>query len=496
MTATPGSNGQAARIRQGLNHPIVDSDGHILEFMPVVLDYVKEIGGPTMMSRFEAVPQIDPLRRQSIAGIPIDHRRDEWIEKAHYWIYPSRNTLDRATAHLPALLSERLEAIGLDHLILYPTDGLLILTIEDDELRQVAVRAFNTYFSELLAAHRHQMTPVALIPMQTPEEALDELDYAIDRLGFKAAVFQQMASRTIPKAARENLTGPLTQRIDYFGIDSEYDYDVVWEACIRRGIAVTFHGVGTGFAPWRGGSVSNHVINRLGGAGYKTPCAAMILGGVTKRFPNLPFAFLEAGMSWANDLFPKLVSLWERRNVAALADLDPRNMDRDLLFRLIDQYGDDRTAAAIDAIEARIQREVDLPRPVPLDDFADAGITQAEDIADLFSSIYVGCEADDPNIVGALRNRAMPFGARLRPIFGSDIGHFDVPDMEGVLAEVYEPVASGAITEDDFRDFVFANAVRLHGSLNPHFFDGTTVEVAAAAVLERGETTPGLPVGN
>src|SRR5262249_50290093 len=204
-------------------------------------------------------------------------------------------------------------------------------------------------------------------------------------------------------------TGPLTQRIDYFGIDSAYDYDVVWEACVRRGIAVTFHGVGTGFAPWRGGSVSNHVLNRLGGGGYKTPCAAMILGGVTKRFPNLPFALLEPGMAGANNLFPNRVSLWERRNVDALADLDPRNMDRELLFRLIDRYGDERTIAAIEAIHDRIEREVDLPRPVPLDDFADAGITKAADTADLFSNIYVGCEADAPNLAGALRNQAMPF---------------------------------------------------------------------------------------
>ena len=35
----------------------------------------------------------------------------------------------------------------------------------------------------------------------------------------------------------------------------------------------------------------------------------------------------------------------------------------------------------------------------------------------------------------------------------------------------------------DFRDFTFANAVRLWGAGNPKFFEGTAVAKAAAAVL-------------
>ena len=76
-----------------------------------------------------------------------------------------------------------------------------------------------------------------------------------------------------------------------------------------------------------------------------------------------------------------------------------------------------------------------------------------------------------------------PFGARLNAIFGSDISHFDVPDMREVLPEAYELVVDGLITSDDFRDFTFANAVRLWGEVNPRFFEGTAVEREAAAVL-------------
>jgi hypothetical protein len=75
--------------------------------------------------------------------------------------------------------------------------------------------------------------------------------------------------------------------------------------------------------------------------------------------------------------------------------------------------------------------------------------------------------------------------ARLNAFFSSDIGHFDVPDMTEVVPEAYELVEHGLLDENDFRDFVFENAVRLWGQLNPDFFKGTVVEKQAAEVLAR-----------
>ena len=99
---------------------------------------------------------------------------------------------------------------------------------------------------------------------------------------------------------------------------------------------------------------------------------------------------------------------------------------------------------------------------------------------------YFGCEADDPVNAWAFHRGANPMGARLNAIFSSDIGHFDVPDMTEVVPEAYELVEHGLITEDDFRDFMFANAVRFWGDVNPDFFAGTVVEKPAAEVLRHG----------
>ena len=72
----------------------------------------------------------------------------------------------------------------------------------------------------------------------------------------------------------------------------------------------------------------------------------------------------------------------------------------------------------------------------------------------------------------------LPFGARLAAMYGSDIGHFDVPDMREVLIEAIEPLEKGLLSEADFRDFVFANATRFYTDTNPKFFEGSVLESA------------------
>ena len=118
-----------------------------------------------------------------------------------------------------------------------------------------------------------------------------------------------------------------------------------------------------------------------------------------------------------------------------------------------------------------------------LDDFAACKLTRKEDWVELYAKpYYFGCEADDRMNATAF-GRGNPFGAKLNAIYSSDIGHFDVIDFRDPLPEAYELVEEGHITADDFRAFVFANAVRLWGTQNPNFFDGTVVAKEAAAVL-------------
>jgi hypothetical protein len=52
-----------------------------------------------------------------------------------------------------------------------------------------------------------------------------------------------------------------------------------------------------------------------------------------------------------------------------------------------------------------------------------------------------------------------------------------------VVPEAYELVEHGLLSDDDFRDFMFTNAVRFWGEVNPEFFKGTAVEKEAGRVL-------------
>src|SRR6185437_310531 len=101
-------------------------------------------------------------------------------------------------------------------------------------------------------------------------------------------------------------------------------------------------------------------------------------------------------------------------------------------------------------------------RPTQIDEFSRAVIESPEDIRDLFvPNFFFGCEADDPMNALAFDSRLVPLKSRLQVVLGSDIGHWDVPDMNEVMHEVYEPVEEGLINARDFRDLVCDNAVRL-----------------------------------
>jgi hypothetical protein len=213
---------------------------------------------------------------------------------------------------------------------------------------------------------------------------------------------------------------------------------------------------------------------------------AIFLGGVTRRFPDMNFAFLEGGVGWACMLYADLIGHWEKRNRKALESTNPSNLDAVALLGYAQKYGRE---ALVEAVRRREGLEGDSNSTLTggiedLDDYFRCKIGAKSDIRDLFvPRFYFGCEADDPVNAWAFNKKANPMGARLNAIFSSDIGHFDVPDMTEVVPEAYELVEHELIDDSDFRDFMFANAVRFWGEVNPDFFKGTVVEKPAAEVL-------------
>jgi predicted TIM-barrel fold metal-dependent hydrolase len=471
-------------IRRRIDHPIVDADAHQLETVPVLLDYLREVGGSAMPERFLAF-----LRHQRRTfEMTWEQRFDTRTAMPVWWPIPTENTLDRATTQLPRLLYERMDELGLDFSIVYPGIGLQVVTlpgIADDELRQVCTRAFNRCYADLFREFSDRLTPAALVTMHTPEEACDALEDAVRHCGLKVAVIAGDVLRPVPRLAREHPElAPLAPYQDCFGIDSPHDYDPFWARCVELGVAPTSHSGPIGWGTRR--SVTRHQYNQLGGfaEGGEALLKSLWFGGVTRRFPTLNVGFLEGGVAWAASTYTRMLDHWKKRNAEAIRHLDPARLDRRLFAELIDRWGHERIRAHRDPL---VRDALWAPCPDELDDWRECGVRSPEELATLFvPRFYFGCEGDDRMNSLAFDTRLLPFGARLRAMLGSDIGHFDVVDMREVVAEAFELVEDGLITEEDFADIAFRNAVRLHGGMNPAFFKGTAVEDAAARVLREG----------
>jgi predicted TIM-barrel fold metal-dependent hydrolase len=476
----PGNDraGASAEVRRQVGHPIVDADAHVLEVLDATHPYLRESLGP---QRFQAWLDRGPLARVSQRPRTLEDRRRTRTPQGSWWGGPpASNARDRATATLPALLHERMDELGLDFTVLYPTNTLLTCAEEDSELRQGLCAGFNRYYADVYGPFSDRMAMAGIIPMHTPDEAVAELRHCHE-LGLKVVCLPEGVLRPLDEPAGRDCSPWLfpgqTHWFDSFGLDSLHDYDPVWTACRDLGFVAAFHG-GLTVRPGLHSSITSYVANHVGqfAAEMHPLCKALLFGGVPRRFPDLPIVFLECGITWAVQLLVDTVEHWEKRNVGALARLDPATLDREELARLFDAYGG-RIAELIeiDPYEYVQRLPIHGSTPEVLDEFVHLGASRAEDIVEQFTrSFFFGCEAGDRGIATAYAPWN-PGAARLQALLSSDIGHWDVPDMAGVVAESFELVEEGHLTPEQWREVVFENPVTMYRRANPRFFDGTAV---------------------
>ena len=474
MTSHGENSLTGADIRARLDHPVVDADGHMIECTFAVLDFVRQVGGMEIANRYEDQLKLDPTG---------SGRRAVWVGNS------GPGSIDRATAMLPKLYRARLDEAGIDYGVVYGTLALSVLRVDDDELRPVVFRAMNMLYADMFKEVSDRLTPAALIPMSDPDEAVSELEFAVNELGLKAIVVNTMLQRPAPEVLAEaphlahlslDLTSP--------GIDVGRVYDPVWAKCVELGVVPSCHNAFRGRGSTHG-SPSNYCFNSLNSFGHGSEffCRSLIFGGVPHRFPDLKFCFLEGGAGWAAQLYNSLFEYWEKRKLDSLSrNLDPAKLDIDLLVEMAKIYGDERLTPE------RIRAEPHQPGttqlfvpPEELDDFAGTGINGGRDILRIFDkNFYFGSEADDRMTAVAFDTKLNHYGAKMNAVLGSDIGHWDVPDMTKVMVEAYELVDDGFMDEEAFRDFTYGNVVRMHAGMNPAFFKGTVVEQEVASNLE------------
>jgi predicted TIM-barrel fold metal-dependent hydrolase len=252
----PGLKSKSAEVRSRLTHPVIDSDGHTLDFWPEYLDYLKRAASPRVVERYIKLEGGTPISMRGWYGMVAEERRERRATRPWWWVLPTRRTVDLATMMIPGLLHERLDEMGIDFTVIY--NGLITPHIEDEEVRRAACFALNNYHADLFRGYGDRIAPVAEIPMHTPQEAIAELNHclrrcrggphhlpghAVGELGMKAVMMASFVQRPIPAAAEKF---PHAYWFDGYGVDSEYDYDPLWARCMELKVAPTFHSTSIG----------------------------------------------------------------------------------------------------------------------------------------------------------------------------------------------------------------------------------------------------------
>ena len=183
-----------------------------------------------------------------------------------------------------------------------------------------------------------RMTPAAVIPMHTPEEAIEELRYVRSELGLKACVFAGDVLRPVPQFAREH---PELARVGALPGLLRHRQPVR----LRPGVAEVHRARRRADVPLGPDRLG---MSRVGLASPVQPDRRLRRGRRGARqvavlrwchdagSPTLRFGFLEGGVTWAQSLYCRMLDHWKKRNGDAIVHLDPQLLDASLFAELID----------------------------------------------------------------------------------------------------------------------------------------------------------------
>jgi uncharacterized protein len=172
---------------------------------------------------------------------------------------------------------EFLEDLGLRSTVLYPSAGLTYGRIVNRDWAIAVTRAYNDWLYETYLRASPHFKGMALIPLQEPQAAVEELRRSVRELGMVGAM--------LPATG---LPVPL----------GEKQYWPVYEEAERLGCCLGIHGgahIGMGldhFNVYPGVHAMGHPFGILINFG------SIIFNGLFDKFPGLRVGFMEAGTGW------------------------------------------------------------------------------------------------------------------------------------------------------------------------------------------------------
>jgi hypothetical protein len=142
-----------ADIRAELGHPVIDCDGHWLEPIPSSSNICATWAARGASTRCARCGAERRVVSQRLAGAPLQAAAPRDLV-GRYGQHARQG--DRAS---PALLNERLPELGIDFAIIYPSFGLTINSIRQDELHGHAARAYNRMTADMFGPYRSRLAP-------------------------------------------------------------------------------------------------------------------------------------------------------------------------------------------------------------------------------------------------------------------------------------------------------------------------------------------------
>jgi predicted TIM-barrel fold metal-dependent hydrolase len=175
-----------------------------------------------------------------------------------------------------------MDAEGIDQAVLYPTIGLYFWVLRDRAAAVLLARAYNDWLASYCSADPRRLFGAAMVPLQDPDAAADELRRAVTELGFRAAFVRP--NPCLGKSLSDPSFAPL------------------WAAASELGVPVGVHEGSSVIVPTLG---ADRPFNPLILHAVSHPfeemlaCAQLMAFGVLERHPELRMVFLESGGGWA-----------------------------------------------------------------------------------------------------------------------------------------------------------------------------------------------------
>jgi predicted TIM-barrel fold metal-dependent hydrolase len=209
--------------------------------------------------------------------------------------------------HLDARLRD-LDAEGIDVQVLYGGLSIGAATFDDPGFALDFCSAYDDWLLELCGRHPERLKAVAVVPIQHPDRAVEELRRAAG-LGVVAAMIP-------PVVGQRNLDDTSLQPF--------------FEAAADLGVAVAVHS-GPGMnVPLPGAErfdnyAQVHCLSFP--VDQMVALTALAMGGVLDRFPSLQVAFLESGVGWVPYFVHRMEEHREkRRELLPGMRSDPRDL--------------------------------------------------------------------------------------------------------------------------------------------------------------------------